>query len=225
MMQLSKLESRLNYQFVDGDLLMLALTHRSFGSANNERLEFLGDSILNLVITRSLYERFPGATEGQMSRLRAKLVRRATLADIARQFALGDFMIMGRGEIGSGGFARDSILSDTVEAIIGAIFIDGGFDVAEEKILLWYKTQWGELSLSEAERDAKSKLQEYLQAMGLPLPRYEVIDVSGLAHDQLFKVACSSEILPESVLGEGGSRRIAEQEAAKLAVAFLEQSL
>ena len=174
---------------------------------------------------RQLYERFPGATEGQMSRLRAKLVRRATLADIARQFALGDFMIMGRGEIGSGGFARDSILSDTVEAIIGAIFIDGGFDVAEEKILLWYKTQWGELSLSEAERDAKSKLQEYLQAMGLPLPRYEVIDVSGLAHDRLFKVACSSEILPESVLGEGGSRRVAEQEAAKLAVAFLEQSL
>ena len=224
-MQLSKLESRLNYQFVDGDLLMLALTHRSFGSVNNERLEFLGDSILNLVVTRSLFDRFPGATEGQMSRLRAKLVRRATLADIARQFALGDFMIMGRGEIGSGGFARDSILSDTVEAIIGAIFIDGGFDVAEEKILLWYKTQWGELSLSEAERDAKSKLQEHLQAMGLPLPRYEVIDVSGLAHDQLFTVACSSEILPESVLGEGGSRRIAEQEAAKLAVAFLEQSL
>ena len=224
-MQLSKLESRLNYQFVDGDLLMLALTHRSFGSVNNERLEFLGDSILSLVITRSLFERFPGATEGQMSRLRAKLVRRATLADIARQLSLGDFMVMGRGELRSGGFARDSVLSDTVEAIIGAIYIDGGFDIAEKKILLWYKTQWGELSLSEAERDAKSKLQEHLQAMGLPLPRYEVIDVSGLAHDQLFTVACSSEILPESVLGEGGSRRIAEQEAAKLAVAFLEQSL
>ena len=224
-MQLSKLESRLNYQFVDGDLLMLALTHRSFGSVNNERLEFLGDSILSLVITRSLFERFPGATEGQMSRLRAKLVRRATLADIARQLSLGDFIVMGRGELRSGGFARDSVLSDTVEAIIGAIYIDGGFDVAEKKILLWYKTQWGELSLSEAERDAKSKLQEHLQAMGLPLPRYEVIDVSGLAHDQLFTVACSSEILPESVLGEGGSRRIAEQEAAKLAVAFLEQSL
>ena len=224
-MQLSKLVSRLNYQFVDGDLLMLALTHRSFGSVNNERLEFLGDSILSLVITRSLFERFPGATEGQMSRLRAKLVRRATLADIARQLSLGDFMVMGRGELRSGGFARDSVLSDTVEAIIGAIYIDGGFDVAEKKILLWYKTKWGELSLSEAERDAKSKLQEHLQAMGLPLPRYEVIDVSGLAHDQLFTVACSSEILPESVLGEGGSRRIAEQEAAKLAVAFLEQSL
>ena len=123
-MQLSKLESRLNYQFVDGDLLVLALTHRSFGSVNNERLEFLGDSILSLVITRSLFERFPGATEGQMSRLRAKLVRRATLADIARQLSLGDFMVMGRGELRSGGFARDSVLSDTVEAIIGAIYID-----------------------------------------------------------------------------------------------------
>ena len=222
-MQLRKLESYLKYQFVDGDLLRLALTHRSFGSANNERLEFLGDSILNVVITRTLFERFPRATEGQMSRLRAKLVRRATLADIARELSLGDFMVMGPGELKSGGFARASVLSDAVEAIIGAIFIDGGLDVAEKKILLWYKARLGELSLSEAERDAKSKLQEYLQAKGLALPRYEVINISGLDHEQIFTVACSSEILPESVLGEGGSRRIAEQNAAKLAVAFLEQ--
>ena len=222
-MQLKKLESHLTYRFVDGDLLRLALTHRSFGSANNERLEFLGDSILNVVITQTLFERFPRATEGQMSRLRAKLVRRATLANIARQLSLGDFMVMGPGELRGGGFARDSVLSDAVEAIIGAIFIDGGLDVAQKKILLWYKARLSELSLSEAERDAKSKLQEYLQAKGLPLPRYEVIDISGLDHEQIFTVACSSEILPESVLGEGGSRRIAEQKAAKLAVAFLEK--
>ena len=139
MMQLKKLESHLKYRFVDRDLLRLALTHRSFGSANNERLEFLGDSILNVVITQTLFERFPRATEGQMSRLRAKLVRRATLANIARQLSLGDFMVMGPGELRSGGFARDSVLSDAVEAIIGAIFIDGGLDVAQKKILLWYK--------------------------------------------------------------------------------------
>ena len=179
-MNFQTLEEKIHYVFTDKSLLKCACTHRSYSKENNERLEFLGDSILNVVITQTLFERFPRATEGQMSRLRAKLVRRATLANIARQLSLGDFMVMGPGELRSGGFARDSVLSDAVEAIIGAIFIDGGLDVAQKKILLWYKARLSELSLSEAERDAKSKLQEYLQAKGLPLPRYEVIDISGL---------------------------------------------
>ena len=224
-MQLSKLQSQLSYQFGDSNLLTLALTHRSHSSSNNERLEFLGDSILNLVITRFLFDHFPEATEGEMSRLRAKLVRRDTLADIARYLSLSKFLIMGRGEMRSGGFTRDSILSDTVEAIIGAIYLDGGFDVAEDKVLLWYQTRLGELSLVKAEKDAKSKLQEHLQAIGLPLPHYEVINISGLAHNQIFTVECRSEILSESIVGEGSSRRVAEQKAAKLALAILEQDL
>ena len=221
-MSLSKLQNLIGYQFQDSDLLVQALTHRSHGALNNERLEFLGDSILNLAITRSLYDRFSDATEGHMSRLRAKMVRRDTLADIAREFSLGDFLIMGRGELKSGGFTRDSILSDAVEAIIGAIYLDGGLEIAQERVLEWYKSRLGELSLSESEKDPKSRLQEHLQGIGASLPQYEVVQTTGLSHDQLFTVECSSEVLEETVIGEGTSRRMAEQSAAQAALEALE---
>ncbi|HAK52211.1 MAG TPA: ribonuclease III [Gammaproteobacteria bacterium] len=221
-MSLSKLQKLIGYQFQDSDLLVQALTHRSHGALNNERLEFLGDSILNLAVTRFLYDRFSDATEGHMSRLRAKMVRRDTLADVAREFALGDFLIMGRGELKSGGFTRDSILSDAVEAIIGAIYLDGGLEIAQERVLVWYESRLGELSLSESEKDPKSRLQEHLQGIGASLPQYEVIQTLGLSHDQLFTVECRSESLEETVSGEGTSRRMAEQAAAQAALVALE---
>lgn len=216
-----KLENLIGYQFQDLDLLEQALTHRSRGARNNERLEFLGDSILNFVITRSLYERFPEAAEGQLSRLRARMVRRNTLAEIAREFSLGDFLIMGRGELKSGGFDRDSILSDTAEAIIGAVFLDGGLDTVEERVLAWFGTRLDELSLDESQKDAKSRLQEHLQGIGAQLPQYTVIRTVGKSHDQVFTVECQSEMLTHEAVGEGTSRRVAEQVAAENALVIL----
>ena len=221
-MSLRKLQQLIRYQFKDSDLLVQALTHRSHGALNNERLEFLGDSILNLAITRSLYDQFPDASEGHMSRLRAKMVRRDTLADIAREFSISDFLIMGRGELKSGGFARDSILSDAVEAIIGAVYLDGGLETAQAKVLVWYQSRLVELSLDESEKDPKSRLQEYLQGIGAPLPHYEVIKTVGMSHEQLFTVECCSEVLKVSVTGDGSSRRMAEQAAAQAALMALE---
>jgi len=221
---LTKLQQLIGYQFLDSDLLTQSLTHRSHGTRNNERLEFLGDSILNLTITQSLYDRFPEAAEGQMSRLRATQVRRSTLADVAREFNLGDYLIMGLGERKSGGFGRDSILSDTVEAIIGAICLDGGLPVAQELVLAWYESRLAELSLDESQKDAKSKLQEYLQSIGVALPEYVVTKSTGMSHDQVFTVECKSAVFVETVFGEGSSRRAAEQMAAELALSMLGES-
>ncbi len=223
-MSLTKLQQLIGYQFLDSDLLTQSLTHRSHGTRNNERLEFLGDSILNLTITQSLYDRFPEAAEGQMSRLRATQVRRSTLADVAREFNLGDYLIMGLGERKSGGFGRDSILSDTVEAIIGAICLDGGLPVAQELVLAWYESRLAELSLDESQKDAKSKLQEYLQSIGVALPEYVVTKSTGMSHDQVFTVECKSAVFVETVFGEGSSRRAAEQMAAELALSMLGES-
>ena len=223
-MSLTQLQQLIGYQFEDSDLLTQAITHRSHASLNNERLEFLGDSVLNLTITQSLYDRFPEAAEGQMSRLRAALVRRSTLADVAREFNLGDFLIMGLGERKSGGFGRDSILSNTVEAIIGAICLDGSLPVAQERVLAWYESRLAALSLEESQKDGKTRLQEYLQGIGVALPEYVVIKTTGMSHDQVFTVECRTEVLAESVVGEGTSRRAAEQMAAEQALTMLDDS-
>ncbi|MCV2403840.1 ribonuclease III [Marinomonas sp. C2222] len=217
-----KLSRRLGYFFADLGLLELALTHRSFGGKNNERLEFLGDSILNYIIAEDLFHRFPKAKEGELSRLRASLVKGDTLAEIAREFQLGDFLKLGAGELKSGGFRRDSILEDAVEGIIGAIFLDAGMDICRQHVLSWYKSRLDATSLKSVTKDPKTLLQEYLQAHKYSLPQYSVINIEGDPHDQTFNVHCHVDLLEEVVEGTGNSRRIAEQNAAAKALKKLE---
>ena len=218
-----KLSRRIGYFFADLGLLELALTHRSFGGKNNERLEFLGDSILNYVIAEDLFHRFPKAKEGELSRLRASLVKGDTLAELAREFQLGDYLKLGAGELKSGGFRRDSILADTVEGIIGAMYLDAGMDVCREHILSWYKERLDATSLKIVTKDAKTRLQEYLQARKHALPQYDVVDIVGEPHDQTFHVHCYIELCEEAIEGKGNSRRIAEQNAASKALKQLEK--
>ncbi|WOD09333.1 ribonuclease III [Marinomonas sp. GJ51-6] len=213
----------MGYFFADLGLLELALTHRSFGGKNNERLEFLGDSILNYVIAEDLFHRFPKAKEGELSRLRASLVKGDTLAELAREFQLGDFLKLGAGELKSGGFRRDSILADAVEGIIGAIYLDAGMDVCRQHILAWYKDRLDATSLKIVTKDAKTRLQEYLQARKYGLPQYEVVKIDGEPHDQTFYVNCQVEAYDGVIEGKGNSRRIAEQNAAAKALKKLEK--
>lgn len=215
------LERRIGYSFNDESLLKLALTHRSVGAKNNERLEFLGDSILNFVIAEDLYRRFPKAREGQLSRLRAQLVKGVTLAEIAKEFGLGDYLLLGSGELKSGGFRRESILADAVESIIGAIFNDTGFEAAKERILYWYNSRLESLTLQDTQKDPKTRLQEFLQSRQQALPAYEVVTVEGEAHAQTFYVECHIDMLKQTSKGSGSSRRIAEQKAAKVALTSL----
>lgn len=216
---LARLENKLGYEFSDRSRLELALTHRSCGSRNNERLEFLGDSIVNFVIAEALYERFPKAREGQLSRLRARMVRGVTLAELGREFELGEFLRLGSGELKSGGFRRESILADAVEAIIGAIYMDAGMDVCHERIRTWFNERLDGLSASDQQnKDPKTRLQEYLQAHQKSLPKYKVLNITGDAHDQIFSVACELESLGKTTQGEGSSRRGAEQQAARHAL-------
>jgi len=219
--RIASLEDRLGYHFQDGELLTLALTHRSYGAGNNERLEFLGDAILNMVIAEKLYGLFPKAREGQLSRLRARLVRGVTLAEIGREFELGDHLRLGSGELKSGGFRRESILADAVESIIGAIHLDGGFEASRERVLAWFEQRLKDLSLEDTQKDAKTRLQEFLQSRQQALPVYEVISVTGEAHAQTFRVSCQVSLLPESCEGRGSSRRMAEQKAARAALVAL----
>ena len=214
MQSIAKLQTIIDYQFRDISLLEHAMTHRSKGKKNNERLEFLGDSVLNMAIARALFDRFLEAKEGQLSRLRAQLVNRETLASIAREFRLGDFLLLGSGELKSGGFRRDSILSDAVEAIIGAIVLDADIATAEAKILDWYQERLAQTSLAKPLKDAKTLLQEYLQGKHLPLPAYDVTDVSGDPHDQEFTVEVQVEGF-NTIRAQGASRKIAEQQCAK----------
>ena len=216
-----KLSQRIGYDFEDESLIHLALTHRSKGGKNNERLEFLGDSIVNFVIAEALFEKFPAAKEGKLSRLRARLVRGTTLAELARDFDLGEFLRLGSGELKSGGFNRESILADAVEAIIGAIYLDAGLDAVRERVLDWYGDRLDNLSLNDVVKDPKTRLQEYLQKRQSRLPKYEVKEIVGQAHDQQFKVTCWVEHLPELTVGMGGSRRHAEQAAAEKALKAL----
>lgn len=218
---ISQLTRRLGYQFNQPDLCELALTHRSCGKNNNERLEFLGDSIVNFVIADDLFQRFPSAKEGQLSRLRARMVKGETLAEIARELNLGDYLRLGPGELKSGGFRRDSILADAVEALIGAIYLDSGLDVVRGMILQWFSERLESLDIDEALKDSKTRLQELLQSRRFPLPEYELTKVEGEAHDQTFYIECHIKPLEKPTLGVGSSRRQAEQEAARLALSRL----
>ncbi len=217
----AKLESRIGYDFKRGSLLAQALTHRSYSDTNNERLEFLGDAILNYIIALALYDQFEDADEGELSRLRSSLVKQPTLADVARDIDLGGFIIMGSGELSSGGFEKDSILSDTLEAIFGAILLDSGPDAASQCVLRLFASRLGNLSLADIGKDAKSRLQEFLQSVGEPLPEYALLDVIGKPPNQKFEVACRSGRLEKPVLARGSSRRQAEQAAAEIALARL----
>lgn len=221
MAQNDPLQRSLGYAFNDETLLVRALTHRSHNSRNNERLEFLGDAILSFIITEDLFTRFTAAHEGQLSRLRAKLVRGQTLAELAREFNLGNFLIMGTGELKSGGFERDSILADALEAIIGAIYTDSDLATTRRTLLDWFDGRLAALSLDKSQKDSKSKLQEFLQARQANLPEYVVVNVTGKSHDQTFVVECRSEMFTSAVRGEGGSRRVAEQNAAAAALVQL----
>ena len=198
--------------------MILALTHRSFSGRNNERLEFLGDAILNFVAGEVLFERFPQAREGQLSRLRSRLVKGQTLAVLARGFGLGEYLRLGSGELKSGGFRRESILADALEALIGAIYLDSGMDAAEEHVIAWLASEIESLTLVDTNKDPKTRLQELLQARGCELPLYNVLDIQGEPHCRVFLVECKISLLDEKSRGQGVSRRIAEQVAASAAL-------
>ncbi|MDP0587687.1 MAG: ribonuclease III [Candidatus Endonucleobacter bathymodioli] len=217
--EVSRLERKLNYEFSDKSWLLLALTHRSYGSKNNERLEFLGDSIVNFVIADVLYERFPAEKEGPLSRLRACMVCGVTLAEIGREFELGDVLRLGSGELKSGGYRRQSILADAVEAIIGAISLDSDINVCRSTILSWFDGRLNKLSIiDEKNKDPKTRLQEYLQARKQPLPQYSVTGINGESHDLIFTVACELKSINNRTVGTDYSRRGAEQQAARKAL-------
>ena len=209
---------QLGYRFNDAGLLADALTHRSAGSRNNERLEFLGDAILNFVIADALFHHYDTSSEGDLSRLRANLVNRDALAVHARHLKLGEYLTLGSGELKSGGFRRDSILADALEAVFGAVYLDGGFEVCRQLIMGLYRNMLTGLPDAEDLKDPKTRLQEYLQSRKAPLPEYEVIDVSGEAHAQVFVVDCRVSGIDAPVQGRGGSRRKAEQDAAARAL-------
>ncbi|MDT8449315.1 MAG: ribonuclease III [Wenzhouxiangellaceae bacterium] len=208
----------LGYRFRYPELLRLALTHRSRGARNNERLEFLGDAIINFVVADLLYRARPDASEGDLSRLRARLVREHTLAEIARELGLGDRLLLGPGELKSGGFLRESILSDALEAIVGAVFEDGGYEPARALVERLVAARIESLPDAELLKDPKTRLQELLQGRGLALPEYEVVDERGADHDRQFTVVCRVEALAEPVGAIARSRRKAEQAAARLAL-------
>ena len=210
-----KLQQRLQYQFSDQNLLTLALSHRSCGSKNNERLEFLGDAVLGLTISNFLFKRFPDAREGDLSRIRSQIVRAESLAEVARSLDLGPELLLGSGEMKSGGQRRDSILGDTVEALIGAIYLDRGLTAAEQAITNWFSDQLNVVTLEAPVKDAKTGLQEWLQARGKPLPDYKVIKTEGKDHNRLFTVSCKIEQLGSAAEATASSRRKAEQLVAE----------
>jgi ribonuclease-3 len=209
------LREALGYEPRDPALFAAALTHRSAAGPNNERLEFLGDAVLNLVIAHQLYRVFPQAAEGDLSRLRARLVSREPLAELAADLKLGALLQLGSGELKSGGFRRHSILADALEAVCGALFVDGGYAAAEQVLARLFAARIAALPDPATLKDAKTRLQEYLQAKSLTLPRYQVERVEGEAHAQTFRVSCEVADLGRRVHGGGSSRRRAEQEAAE----------
>jgi len=204
----------LGHDFLHPELLRQALTHRSFGSDHNERLEFVGDSVLNCVIALALFERFPTLPEGDLSRLRADLVRRETLFRIATRLDLGAALRLGEGERQSGGIKRPSILADGLEALFGAVFIDAGFEAARKAIMGVYAEELAAVHPETSAKDPKTRLQELLQSRRLPVPEYSIAEIHGKAHDQSFHVRCHIPALQISATGSGSSRRVAEQEAA-----------
>jgi len=215
------LQVELGYYFSDIQLLELALTHRSVSSNNNERLEFLGDSLINHVVAEHVYRKFPRISEGPLSRIRAALVRRESLAELGINLKIGEYLLLGAGECKSGGRHRKSILADAVEAVVGAIYIDGGFEIAREIILVLYSAKFSAMSEDLAEKDAKTRIQEYTQAKGLELPIYELESVSGDAHQPMYHVVCKINGSGQVGRGSAQSRQEAEQIAASLILSVL----
>jgi ribonuclease-3 len=218
---MGRLETALGHQFGSAELLRQALTHRSHSSPHNERLEFLGDAVLNCVVASLLYQRFGNLREGDLSRQRANLVRQEALAQVAQRLTLGDHLRLGEGELKSGGFRRPSILADALEAIIGAIFLDAGFDAARAVIERLLSPQLEQLDPSNSGKDPKTALQEFLQAQRQPLPQYLLLTTRGEAHVQEFEIECAIPSLGVRALGIGSSRRAAEQAAAGEALRLL----
>lgn len=218
---LTRLSKKLGYTFNNTDLLLQALTHRSAKGTHNERLEFLGDSILGFVIAEVLYQQFPSHDEGDLTRMRSSLVRGVTLAEIGRGFNLGEYLILGPGELKSGGHRRDSILEDAVEAIIGAVYLDSDNDTAKTLVLSWFADRLDIIKPGNEQKDPKTRLQEYLQARKIALPLYEVIHTTGQSHNQQFTVRCTTEVINTEVITNGTSRRKAEQSAAQQVLALI----
>ena len=221
---LAELERRLGHTFAKPELAGQALTHRSFGTPHNERLEFLGDSLLNCSVATLLYERFPKHPEGDLSRLRAALVNQRSLAEVAVELGLGERLRLGEGELKSGGFRRPSILADAVEALLGAIFLDAGFDATRSAVERLLASRLESAANQPVDKDPKTALQELLQGRGLALPRYSVQKTEGEAHEQTFIVECRVDDLGVSASGTGPSRRAAEQAAAEGLLAQLEKA-
>ncbi|PCH53268.1 MAG: ribonuclease III [Cellvibrionales bacterium] len=209
-----RLLGRIGHNFSDARLFEQALTHRSYSAKNNERLEFLGDAVLGVVISDILYSRFKNAREGELSQLRASLVKGITLAEVARELGIAEHLRLGSGEMKSGGARRDTILADAMEAVIGAIFLDSGLDTCRDRIEHWFGARLDDLSVETINKDAKTSLQEYLQGLGRALPEYQVIETMGDAHAQLFTVECMLSDTKQRGVGQGSSRKKAEQLAA-----------
>ncbi|WP_308447517.1 ribonuclease III [Chitinimonas viridis] len=217
----TRLELALSHRFADARLLQQALTHRSYGVPHNERLEFLGDSILNAVVARLLFDAFPERSEGELSRLRASMVKKETLAELAQDLLLSEYLRLGDGEARSGGYQRPSILADTLEAIFAAVCLDAGFEAARETITALIGPKIAAIDPETHGKDSKTKLQEWLQARRMALPQYRIVSQRGEAHDQHFVVECRIADLDLASNGEGASRRAAEQEAATRALSTL----
>ncbi len=217
------LAKKLGLTFEQPLLFKMALTHRSAGANNNERLEYLGDSILGFVIAHKLYEMFPRASEGELSRLRASLVNQTSLAELAREHHLGDYLILGSGELKSGGYRRDSILSDALEAIMGALLKDQGVEVCEAWVLNLFSGKLTALDLNNWSKDPKTQLQELLQSRKKELPIYELVKMKGAAHAQIFNVKCTTILIDEASIGTGVSRKRAEQSAAEKMLEILKK--
>ncbi len=212
---LAALSKRISYQFNDQSLLLQALTHRSAKGIHNERLEFLGDSILGFVIAEALYKKFPDNDEGDLTRMRSSLVKGITLAELGRHFKLGEHLILGAGELKSGGHKRDSILEDAVEAIIGAVYIDSDQTHCKELILHWFEERLNNIKPGNEQKDPKTRLQEFLQGRKIALPEYKVVEITGQSHNQQFTVHCTTSVIDKAVIAKGTSRRKAEQSAAQ----------
>lgn len=212
---------QLEVTFSDSKQLQQALTHRSAGSCNNERLEYLGDAILNFVIAEELFNRFSQVKEGKLSRLRASLVKGVTLAEIARELNLGEVLILGPGELKSGGFRRESILADTVEAIFGALYLDSGLEITKALILRLYDERLGSIDVNEVIKDPKTRLQELLQSRKQPLPIYSVKEIKTTKNQLEFEASCQISLLGKVVIAQGSSHRKAEQKAAERALTLI----
>jgi len=219
---ITKLSKKIGYTFNEPNLLIQALTHRSAKGQHNERLEFLGDSILGFVIAEALFEQFPKHDEGDLTRMRSSLVKGVTLAELGRDFNLGDHLILGPGELKSGGHRRESILEDAIEAIIGAVYLDSDITRCKTLILSWFAQRLSAIKPGNEQKDPKTRLQEYLQGRKIALPVYDVIDTSGQSHNQQFIVRCLTEVIDKEVIAKGTSRRKAEQAAAQQVLVLLE---